>query len=58
MMFYMTVRYEGDDNSKTPELELVDRLTASGEPKFGKLCTRLSWHEQDGESDRECRRFR
>ncbi len=56
MMFYMTVRYEGSDDSGTPDLELVDRLTASGEPHFGKLCTLLSWHEQDGVSDRERRR--
>lgn len=47
MMFYMTVRYEGDDNSKTPELELVGRPTASGVPKFGELCALFSWHEQD-----------
>jgi serine protease len=56
MMFYMAVRYEGGDNSRTPDLVLVDRLTTSGEANFGKLCTLLSWHLQDSVSDIERRR--
>jgi len=39
MLFYMATRYEGNDSSNTPDLELVDRLTHTGEPHIGKLCT-------------------
>ena len=53
MMFYMVVRYEGNDDSRTPDLELVDRKTSSGEPYFGKLCTLLNWHFQDPVCQRE-----
>lgn len=56
MMFYMAVRYEGDDNSNTPDLKLVDRLTHSNEPFFGKLCTLIQWHKLDPVSDEERRR--
>ena len=49
----MAVRYEGNDDSRTPDLELVDRKTSSGEPYFGKLCTLLNWHFQDPVSQRE-----
>ncbi len=56
MMFYMAVRYEGNDNSGTPDLELVDRLTHSGEPHFGKLCTLFAWHQMDAVSAEERRR--
>ena len=56
LMFYMAVRYDGGDNSRTPDLELVDRLTTSGEANFGVLCTLLSWHLEHGVSDRERRR--
>jgi endonuclease I len=53
MMFYMVVRYEGGDQSNTPDLELVDHLTDSDQPEFGKLCTLYNWHKADGVSDFE-----
>ena len=56
MMFYMAVRYEGNDDSGTPDLELVNRNTSSGERYFGKLCTLLDWHFQDPVSRPERRR--
>lgn len=56
MMFYMAVRYEGNDNSGTPDLELVDRLTHGGEPHFGKLCTLIVWHQTDAVSPEERQR--
>lgn len=55
MMFYMAVRYEGDDGN-TPNLELVDRRTETGEPLFGKLCTLLEWHKKDPVADEERKR--
>ena len=56
MMFYLVVRYEGNDQSGTPDLELVDRLTHTGEPHFGKLCTLVAWHGLDPVSPEERRR--
>eukprot|EP00592_Proboscia_alata_P008049 CAMPEP_0194357818 /NCGR_PEP_ID=MMETSP0174-20130528/5245_1 /TAXON_ID=216777 /ORGANISM="Proboscia alata, Strain PI-D3" /LENGTH=344 /DNA_ID=CAMNT_0039127997 /DNA_START=46 /DNA_END=1080 /DNA_ORIENTATION=+ len=56
MMFYMDVRYEGNDNSNTPDLELVDRSTVSKEPAFGYLSNLLEWHCQYPVSDVERRR--
>ena len=56
MVFYMAVRYEGNDQSDTPDLELVDRLTDTGEPHFGKLCTLVTWSSQDPVSPDERRR--
>jgi|GEM_PF-2126847 len=53
MMFYMAVRYEGSDNSNSPDLELVDRLTTTGEPFSGKLCDLMQWHSQDPVSAEE-----
>ncbi|RKY54405.1 MAG: hypothetical protein DRP93_05140 [Candidatus Neomarinimicrobiota bacterium] len=49
-MFYMTVRYEGDNDEL--DLELVDYTPTSG-PNFGKLSTLLAWHVQDPVSDFE-----
>jgi hypothetical protein len=40
MLFYMAVRYEGGDDSGTPDLELVDRATGK-DPNFGYLSTLL-----------------
>ena len=54
MMFYMVVRYEGRD--RWPDLELVERITRSGEPKLGLVCTLYEWHHRDGVSDWERRR--
>ncbi|MEQ8354645.1 MAG: endonuclease [Kiloniellaceae bacterium] len=56
MMFYLVVRYEGNDQSGTPDLELVDRLTHTGEPHLGKLCTLVAWHGFDPVSADERRR--
>ncbi len=47
MMFYMAVRYEGGDNSETPDLELVDSTTSINTPQFGKLCDLMRWHIDD-----------
>jgi endonuclease I len=47
-MFYMAVRYAGGGvDGGTPDLELVDRLTNSGEPYFGDLCDLVAWHQGD-----------
>ena len=46
MLLYMDTRYQGAD-PQTPDLTLVDRLTASGEASLGKLCTLLAWHQAD-----------
>lgn len=46
IVMYMDVRYSGLD-SITPDLQLVDNLTATGEAKLGKLCTLLAWSEAD-----------
>lgn len=53
MMFYMAVRYDGNDNSKTPDLVLVNKATKIGQAKFGKLCTLLAWHKADPVSSEE-----
>jgi endonuclease I len=46
MMFYVAVRYEGDPlGDKTPNLELVNRVTKEGEPFLGNLCTLLRWNQ-------------
>lgn len=49
MIFYMAVRYEGDDGY--PDLELVDKIGSSNYPenlpKYGKLSTLLKWHQED-----------
>lgn len=48
MIFYMDVRYQGADNSETPDLFIVDQVgTPSGQPVLGKLCTLLEWHVKD-----------
>lgn len=45
MIFYMAVRYEGDDS--WPDLE-VDNATGSGTaPRIGRLSALLQWHAQD-----------
>lgn len=48
MMFYMAVRYEGDNGE--PDLELVDYIPSAPngtEPFFGKLSTLLQWNHDD-----------
>lgn len=56
MVFYMDVRYEGNDNSGTPDLSIASGITGTGEASLGDLCTLLSWHLQDPVSDWERRR--
>ncbi len=53
MMFYMAVRYDGNDKSQTPDLVLVNTETKVGEAKFGKLCSLLAWHKLDPVSSEE-----
>ncbi|RZT97438.1 endonuclease I [Ancylomarina subtilis] len=44
MMFYMAVRYEGENGN--PDLELNDNVSSSG-PYIGKLSTLIEWNKQD-----------
>jgi len=51
MMFYMDVRYQGDDGN-TPDLELVNFITRKPQgtaqnEKFGILCKLFQWHLED-----------
>lgn len=46
-MFYMATRYAGSGDGGTPDLELVDRLTNTGERYFGDLCDLVAWHLAD-----------
>ncbi len=48
-MFYMAARY----NSTSLDLELVDRISISGDPELGVLFTLLQWHESDPVSQEE-----
>ena len=59
MLFYMDVRYEGEDEGETPDLFLEDRITRKSgrqNPNFGKLCTLVRWHREEPVSDWETRR--
>jgi endonuclease I len=53
MLFYMAVRYEGD-NGET-NLELVSYVNSSpdGQPNYGNLDTLLKWHQNDPVSNWE-----
>jgi len=53
MLFYMAIRYEGENGE--PNLELVDYTPGRGskEPIHGKLSTLLRWHEEDPVNDKE-----
>lgn len=51
-MFYMATRY----NSSALDLELVDRISYSGDPELGVLYTLLQWHENDPVSQAEINR--
>ncbi|MBN2426503.1 MAG: endonuclease [Calditrichaceae bacterium] len=46
MMYYMTIRYEGEEGY---DLELVESVpsTSTNEPFFGKRSTLYQWHRQD-----------
>ncbi len=50
-LFYMAVRYEGEDGN--PDLELSMSTTESGTPRIGDLCALLGWHDSDPVEDRE-----
>ena len=43
ILFYMDMRYESSDL----DLELMDRVTYSGDPELGVLSTLIQWHEED-----------
>ncbi|WP_375579263.1 endonuclease [Marivirga tractuosa] len=43
ILFYMATRYE----SESLDLELVDRISFSGDPELGVLFTLIQWHTQD-----------
>lgn len=53
MIFYMAVRYEGDNGE--PDLEMVDNTNSSpnGQPYMGKMSTLLQWNHQDPPDDFE-----
>ncbi len=50
-LFYMDVRYEGDDNE--PDLELGNEAPTSGCDCMGQLTTLLAWHGLDPVDDTE-----
>lgn len=57
MMFYMDVRYEGGDDSGTPDLSIPNVApTGSSAPQMGKLCTLVAWHRADPVDAFETRR--
>ncbi|MBM7074104.1 endonuclease [Shewanella sp. 202IG2-18] len=56
MIFYMDVRYQGSDNSGTPDLSVVEGITSNGQPELGDVCILLKWHQQDPVSAWEQRR--
>ncbi|MCK4640150.1 MAG: endonuclease [Candidatus Marinimicrobia bacterium] len=56
MIFYMAVRYEGENGE--PDLELVDQvksvdLNTTGHGYHGKLSTLMEWHDNDPVDDWE-----
>jgi endonuclease I len=53
MMFYMAVRYEGDNGETNLELVSYVNSSPSGQPLYGNLDTLLKWHEIDPVSDWE-----
>lgn len=56
MVFYMDTRYEGNDSSGTPDLEIADYVGTGSNPLLGKLCTLVAWHRADAVSAWEVRR--
>ena len=56
MIFYMATRYEGSDQSRTPDLEVVDSSTSGSGPTIGKLCDLYRWHKADPVSQTEMTR--
>jgi endonuclease I len=45
MIFYMEVRYEGDNGE--PDLEVVDWVNSAPEPEHGKYSALYQWHQDD-----------
>ena len=56
MVFYMDTRYEGEAGDNTPDLQVLDRLTSTGEAALGKLCRLIEWHNADPVSTAEAAR--
>lgn len=55
MMFYMAIRYEGNDATGVGNLELADNVGTSGN-LFGRRCTLIAWHRADPVDATETRR--
>ncbi len=51
MIFYMATRYEGGNGE--PDLEIVDYVNTSPNPKHGKLSQLILWNSQDPPDDFE-----
>ena len=56
VLFYMAVRYEGNDSSGADDLKLVNTVTDSKSALMGVRSTLLAWHCADPVSDPERRR--
>ncbi|ANS51905.1 ribonuclease [Bacillus thuringiensis] len=54
MLFYMAVRYEGDNGEI--DLELNDRVNNNTSPYMGRISVLLQWHKQDPVNHFERRR--
>lgn len=56
-LFYMDVRYDGNDKSGVPDLSILkDETSTENEPHVGNLCVLLKWHELYPVSDEERKR--
>jgi endonuclease I len=53
MLFYMAVRYEGDDGEANLELVSYVNSSPDGQPLYGNLDTLLKWHANDPVNDWE-----
>ncbi|MBM7603935.1 endonuclease I [Metabacillus crassostreae] len=54
MIFYMAVRYEGDNGEL--DLEVTETVSNGSSPLHGKLSTLIQWHKQDPVNDLERKR--
>ena len=54
MLFYMAVRYEGDNGEI--DLELNEKVNNNKDAYMGKLSVLLKWNEQDPVDDLERKR--
>jgi endonuclease I len=54
MIFYMAVRYEGDNGE--PDLEVVDWVNSAPEPEHGKFSALFEWNTFDPPDDFEINR--